>query len=58
MERGDKLSWFSNRGPCIDIIAPGSAIASARSGEEDDYISHVSVHKPNFAALLIDAAPA
>ena len=41
MERGDKLSWFSNRGPCIDIIAPGSAIASARSGEEDDYISHV-----------------
>jgi len=51
MERGDKLSWFSNRGPCIDIIAPGSAIASARSGEEDDYISHVDDATEEYAVL-------
>ena len=36
---------------CIDIIAPGSAIASARSGEEDDYISHVDDATEEYAVL-------
>jgi|GEM_PF-3925436 len=53
-DQNDEKSWFSNYGPTVDIIAPGSDIYSAVYGESEDYMamSGTSMSGPLTASLI------
>jgi subtilisin family serine protease len=50
-DAGDNLAWFSNRGGCVDLLAPGVAIASAgiASPSAEAWMSGTSMATPHAA---------
>lgn len=58
----DRQAWFSNRGTCVDLFAPGDAITSAGTASPTATLtasgtSMASPHVAGAAALVLEAAP-
>jgi len=51
-ERGDRISWFSNFGRCVDLFAPGSAIKSTVPGGETEVFDGTSQASPIVAGIV------
>lgn len=49
MERGDSTAYFSNRGPGVDVYAPGVAIRSAKPGGGSQTMQGTSMASPHVA---------
>jgi hypothetical protein len=47
----DQLAGFSNRGRCVDVVAPGEAILSALPGGRYGYMSGTSMASPLVAGV-------
>ncbi len=57
----DQRSSFSNYGPGLDVVAPGSLIMSTLNGNDYGYFSGTSMASPHVAgvaALILNHAPA
>ncbi|MEM7486629.1 MAG: S8 family serine peptidase [Bacteroidota bacterium] len=57
-DRRDRVSFFSNHGPTVDIAAPGSAIYSTLPNQGEGYLSGTSMacpHVSGVAALVLSA---
>ncbi|KAI8854020.1 peptidase S8/S53 domain-containing protein [Chytridium lagenaria] len=52
----DKLASFSERGPCVDIIAPGVDITSSWNNGQENTISGTSMATPHVTGVLALAA--
>ncbi|KAJ3103220.1 serine protease, partial [Phlyctochytrium bullatum] len=52
----DKLASFSERGPCVDIIAPGVDITSSWNNGKENTISGTSMATPHATGVLALAA--
>lgn len=50
-ERGDSLASYSNGGPCVDILAPGSSILSAAYTGGSTRMSGTSMASPHVAGV-------
>lgn len=50
-ERGDSLASYSNRGPCVDILAPGSRILSVSYSGGSTLMSGTSMASPHVAGV-------
>lgn len=48
----DKYAGFSNRGKCVDIVAPGDTIISTLPNDQTGYMSGTSMASPLVAGLL------
>jgi subtilisin family serine protease len=48
----DKLAYFSERGPCVDIIAPGVDIISTWNNGKTNEISGTSMATPHVVGVL------
>ena len=59
--RSDKLAYFSNFGPCVDVLAPGVGITSnlnkATGSQTMDGTSMASPHVAGVAALVLASHP-
>ena len=53
-ERGDQRACYSNKGSCLDLFAPGSAITSAWHTADDaqNSISGMSMATPHVAGAV------
>lgn len=51
-DRHDRLSYFSNVGPCVDVFGPGEDILSTVPGGGKDYKSGTSMATPHVAGVL------
>jgi serine protease len=51
-ERGDRISWFSNFGRCVDLFAPGSEIKSTVPGGGAEVLDGTSQASPIVAGIV------
>jgi subtilisin family serine protease len=55
-DKNDRLASFSERGPCVDIIAPGVDITSSWNNGRENTISGTSMASPHACGVLALAA--
>jgi subtilisin family serine protease len=56
--RAGSISSFSTRGPCVDLVAPGEAIATTFNPAEDPYTKYARVYGTSFSAPQVAGAAA
>jgi hypothetical protein len=52
MQEGDEAAYFSNRGPGVDVYAPGVSILSAKPGGGAEVMQGTSMASPHVAGAL------
>ena len=60
VDRADGIAFFSDRGPFVDLVAPGTAIKSTRRGGDYDLVNGTSFAAPivsGVAALALSVNP-